>query len=457
MWLKLALASAALSGGAASASAKPFNLQDAIGSDDFKISGSARVRYESFDNTFRPTGPRAADLMLLRTRVKATYDTGPITIGGELRDSRGYLGDIDTPYGTAEVNPLELIQAYAKVNLGSVLAQDSSASLTAGRFLLALGSTRLVGDPSFRNTGNGFTGVRADWTSKAGAEVTLFYTYPQQRLPSTKARIVDNDVVWDRESKDLRFWGAFASVPLETGAGALTGEVYLYGLDENDRADRPTRNRHLQTAGTRLFAEKREGKADFELEYAWQTGDVRTSTSAVAPRVNVSAHTAHVELGYGIGGAGGLRAALIGDWATGDDPDSRSFNGFDSLFGPRRGDWGPTSLYGPLSRSNIRSVSARMEAKPSKRLDGYVQLRALWLDEPRQSFAATGVRDPSGASGRYAGEQLDFRIRWWAVPKQVRIDTGGALLAKGRFLRDAPNAPAGGDTRYGYIDVEFFF
>ncbi len=455
MWIKLALASAALAGWEVSACAEPLTLQDAIGSDDFKISGSARVRYESFDNNFRPTGPEAADLMLLRTRIEASYDAGPVILGGELRDSRGYFGETDTPYGTAEVNPLELIQLYAQLDLGSPFAPGGSASITGGRFLLDLGSSRLVGDPSFRNAGNAFTGVRADWRAKSGAEVTLFYTYPQQRLPSTKARILDNAVVWDHESDDLRFWGAFAAAPL--GSGAVKGEAYLYGLDETDRPDRATRNRHLKTVGTRIFAEKRTGKVDFELEYAWQSGDIRTSTGAAAPRVDVSAHTAHVELGYGVGGAAGVRMALIGDWATGDDPGSASFNGFDALFGPRRSDWGPTSLYGPLGRSNIRSVSARFEAKPSKRLDGYLQLRAVWLDEPTQSFAVTGVRDPSGQSGTYAGKQLDFRVRWWVLPKQIRIDTGGALLAKGRFLRDAPNAPSSGDTRYGYLDVEFYF
>src|SRR3546814_4408696 len=66
--------------------------------------------------------------------------------------------------------------------------------------------------------------------------------------------------------------------------------------------------------------------------------------------------------------------------------------------------------------------------------------RANWLDSETDSFANTGVRDPGGASGRFGGHQIEGRVRYWIVPKLLRLDTGAAVLINGRFLNDAPNA-----------------
>jgi len=79
--------------------------------------------------------------------------------------------------------------------------------------------------------------------------------------------------------------------------------------------------------------------------------------------------------------------------------------------------------------------------------------RALWLAEATDSFAKTGVRDRRGLSGRYAGAQIEGRVRYWLIPKRLRVEAGAAYLAKGRFLATAPNAPETGDTKYGYLDI----
>ncbi len=145
------------------------------------------------------------------------------------------------------------------------------------------------------------------------------------------------------------------------------------------------------------------------------------------------------------------------DLASGDRAEARSYNRFDTLFGARRFDFGPTAIYGPVHRYNMMSGGARLEAKPGKSSDVMLTYRALWLNSRTDSFAATGVRDAAGRAGRFAGHQLDARLRHWLVPDLVRIDTGLAYLAKGRFLTDAANAPATGDTRYGYVDLYLEF
>ena len=72
----------------------------------------------------------------------------------------------------------------------------------------------------------------------------------------------------------------------------------------------------------------------------------------------------------------------------------------------------------------------------------------MWLASRTDAFSTTGVRDAAGRSGRYAGQVVDGRLRWWLVPSRLRGELNGRWIGKGHFLRDAPNAPPHGDVRY---------
>ncbi|MFX8351082.1 hypothetical protein ABTL64_19400, partial [Acinetobacter baumannii] len=67
------------------------------------------------------------------------------------------------------------------------------------------------------------------------------------------------------------------------------------------------------------------------------------------------------------------------------------------------------------------------------------------------------VRDASGQSGDFAGHQVDSRVRWWLVPDRLRFEVDAVLLAKGGFLRHAPNATPGATTRYGSVNLSVSF
>jgi hypothetical protein len=430
---------------------KAWTLEEALGNPEgLRISASIRARYAALHDQFRPGLDRNDDLVTIRTDVFAEYDTGPIRIGGELADSRAYFGDPGSSIGTGEVNALEPIQAYVGADFGPALGNGTSTSLDAGRFVLDFGSRRLVARNEFPNTTTAFTGAKLEWRGKAKERLTLFYTYPQQRLPDDKPSLLDNEVRLDREADDLIFWGGFFSHPKIVDAANL--ELYFYALDEDDTVKTATRDRHLFTPGFRLFRDPAAGKLDYQLEYAYQFGHVSTGTAAGAPRQDVSGHTLHAELGYQFAGAWQPRLSVFYDFGSGDKPGGK-YTRFDGLYGSRTSDWGPGALYGPLGRSNISSPGFRLEAKPSGRLDGFVAYRAAWLANSQDSFASTGVRDAAGASGKFAGHQIWARARYWLIPKMLRFETGGAVLLNGRFLRNAPKANGFGDTIYGYADV----
>jgi hypothetical protein len=429
----------------------PWTLQDAVGDPyGLKISASIRARYEALHNQFRPGLDRNDDLVTIRTDIAAEYDAGPVRIGAEVVDSRAYFGDPDSSISTGEVNALEPIQAYVGADFGAVLGQGTTTSLDAGRFVLDFGSRRLVARNEFPNSTTAFTGAKLEWRGAGKERLTLFYTYPQQRLPEDKPSLLDNKVKLDREGDDLIFWGGFFNKPKIAGATNL--DLYFYALDEDDTPTRATRDRHIFTPGFRVFRDPAAGKLDYQLEYAYQFGHISTGTAAGAPRQDVSAHTLHAELGYQFPGAWQPRLAAFYDFGSGDKPGGK-YTRFDGLFGSRTSDWGPGALYGPLGRSNVSSPGVRLEAKPSKRLDGFIAYRAAWLATARDSFASTGVKDASGASGKFGGHQVWARARYWLIPKMLRWEAGGGVLFDGRFLETAPSANRFGNTVYGYTDL----
>jgi hypothetical protein len=143
----------------------------------------------------------------------------------------------------------------------------------------------------------------------------------------------------------------------------------------------------------------------------------------------------------------------LGQSASGDGGKPGRYRRFDTLFGARRFDFGPTALYGALQRTNIISPGLRLEGAPDNRTDVMASYRALWLENPRDAFATTSVRAASGGAGRFAGHQAEVRLRHWLVPGLLQAETGGAMLFKRGVLKTAPNAPGTGDSVYGYFDL----
>ncbi|RJF85734.1 alginate export family protein [Sphingomonas cavernae] len=437
---------------AGTAHAKDNPLLEAVGSPEgLTLKASLRSRIEAIDGQFRPNIAQDDFMLSLKTTVFAEYDTGPVRFGGELWDARTYFQKTNSSAGTSEVNAMELVQAYVGLDLDD-LGDGSRATAKAGRFTLDIGSRRLVARQSFRNTTNAYTGAYLDWNSKAGDRLVLLWSMPQIRLPEDADGIRHDRVEWDQETTDLQLFGGSLTKAGVFGKGTL--EIYGYRLFERDSGSRQTRNRRLFTPGIRLSRKPANGAFDYDLEGAYQFGETRSSTATTdLTDLDVSAYFLHAEIGKTFDGPLKPRISVHFDEASGDGPSARTFNRFDNLFGARRFEFGPTSLYGPVGRANLSSPGVRLDVKPDKRLDASLMYRALWLDEATDSFSSTGVRDRNGDTGRFAGHQVEGRVRYWIIPDLLRVDTGAAWLAKGRFLTEAPNAPATGDTHYGYLDL----
>jgi Alginate export len=411
----------------------------------FRYAGSIRVRQEVIDGQFRPGFNEQQDLFSMRTILLGEWKRNNWRIGAELYDSRSYgagQGDLLT---TTEVNALEFVQAYVARDFPAAFGKDTSATLTAGRFVMNLGSRRLVAADDYRNTTNGYTGLRAEMKLADKTAMTLYYTLPQERIPDTLSSLRNNGIHFDRESLDLQLWGLLAAKP--GLPGGMTGEIGYVRLLESDSPERPTRNRDLHSLTARLMRDPAPDRMDFEIEGIYQTGDMRRSVAGNAALQDADAWFVHADVGHTFSNSWRSRLALEYDYASGDGPDA-DFGRFDTIFGMRRADFGPSGIYAAIGRTNLQTVGLRLETTPSQRLDAFAVYRALWAAAATDSFSTTGVRDPTGASGRFAGYQLEGRLRYWIIPQSLRTEFNGAWLQKRGLLRDAPNATPYGNTLY---------
>ncbi|MGF7156632.1 alginate export family protein [Novosphingobium gossypii] len=428
---------------ACAATAAPAQAEDV--KEGLSISGAMRLRYEAIDGQPRVGFNRRDDLLNLRTNVLARYRKADIEVAVELYDSRVWGDRVGTPVSTNEVNSFEPVQAYVAGTFQDPLGAGSKITVTVGRMMLNLGSRRLVAADDYRNTTNGYTGVKADFAAGGRWKGTFIYTLPQVRLPDTLDDVRSAKVKLDRESFDLVLWGGQLSRARTIGSATL--ELTYFHLGERDAPGRPTRDRSLDTLGSRVIVEPKVSNFDYEIEAFYQTGSASTSITASARRQSVAASFIHADVGYTLPGAWTPRLSVEYDRASGDKPGGK-FGRFDTLFGMRRADLAPAGLYNALARTNIETVGIRLEAKPSKRLDWFAAYRPMWLAARQDSFSSTGVRDAAGSSGDFAGHQLEGRIRYWVIPKRLQFELDGLVLAKERFLRDAPNATAGKWSRY---------
>jgi hypothetical protein len=409
-----------------------------------KVSGSIRVRQEMLEGQYRPGFDNRDDILAMKSQLSVEWDAGTWRFGGEIFDSRAYDTDAGSALTANDVNAFEPVQAYVAGDFDQPFGQGSSATVQAGRFTMNVGSRRLIASDDFRNTPQGYTGLRTDLRWSARRQLTLFYTLPQQHRPDDFTSLRHNHVALDHEGSDQQLWGFVASkggLP-----GDLLGEVGYVRFEEHDGA-RATRNRDLHSLTARLIRDAAPGRWDYELESIYQFGHVRASTVASAPRLDVSAGFVHADVGYTLHSAWKPHFTLEYDYASGDGPGAK-YSRFDTLFGMRRPDLAPSGIYGAIGRANLESLGLRLEGAPSARVDVLLTYHVMWAADRHDSFSTAGIRDAAGLSGSFAGRQIDARLRYWVLPRRLRAELTSVNLFRGKLLRQAPNASPHGDTHY---------
>ncbi len=436
-----------------------WNIHDAVGMPEWlQFSVQHRSRYETLANTFKKNANGRDQVLAFRTQVFFEAHCQSFRFGAEFIDSRIALDDAGTRVNTSLVNETDLLQMYLAWHSQDFLGSGLDARVKFGRQTLNIGSRRFVARNRFRNTINNFNGI--DFILQSGRFWTWrnFVLLPVARLPNKAASIHKGVVQFDEESFNTLFAGSFlrvAGLPL-----ASQGEMYFFQLSENDSAKVATKNRNLSTLGGRWYRKAKPEQFDFELEAALQTGTSRASKAlGDTIKLNHFSYFGHVALGYTFALPWQPRLLLQYDYASGDRNPNDGQNGrFETLYGARRFEFGPTSIWGAFARANINTPGIRLQVKPMPGVTGFIAHRGYWLAESRDTWVGSGLRDKSGQSGRYIGQQLEIRLRWQAIPKLLRLETGWAHLFKGGFAKNAPGAPKNkADADYFYVQSSFSF
>ena len=437
---------------------KEFNAKKTLGLPDWlNMSLEFRSRYETLDTPFVKGQTGSQYQVPLQTVLWMEANYQALRVGFEFWDARQYGTKDGQTISNTMVDSADFTQMYAALSTMNFMDTGLGLEMKGGRTTLEFGSRRLVARNVFRNTTNAFTGVSFRLRDAASAwQVQVFANQPVVRLPDQASQLVHNDYAWDQEQKNSVFAGIFGEafrLPLDT-----TGELYLYYLGENASS---TNNRRLFTPGFRWFRPARKGEFDFEGESVAQTGNRYDTVydakgKGTKKDLPVEAFLEHIQFGYTFDLPWDPRLMVQYDYATGG-LSGNTTNSFDTLFGARRWEYGPTGILSLFARNNISSPGTRLFVVPHRDVAAFLAYRAWWMADSKAAWQSANLIDPTGKAGDFLGHTVELSVRWDAH-ENVAIETGWNYFMKGGFARNAPDAPANHDNvSYLYVQTEFRF
>jgi hypothetical protein len=346
-------------------------------------------------------------------------------------------------------NALEPIQAFVAWRRGR-------STLRLGRVTQDFGKRRLVARARYRNTLHTFTGLDWLWSGDDGRSLRIFHWIPMRILPSDVEGLLDDEFELDRGTRDARFSGFFYQLPAFTGGHRL--EAFAFDYDSLSRADPGNAVDHV-TFGTRAYRLPKAGEWNYEVETVLQRGESGGVVAGIArPDLDHDASFVHAEIGYAFDRPWQPNLLLQYDRATGDkSPTDLANERFNTLFGARRFDFGPTGVYGIAWRGNLESPGLRLTLRPHPRWQTMLAYRSFKLAAARDVWQAVGWRDVSGAAGRSIGRHIEGSFTWAAIPKRLDVEVGFAHLYAGRFPEQTAGAAFRGDPQSFYAVLTTVF
>ena len=401
-----------------------------------------RTRFESVDHPWRANqaigNGGTDDQIALRSRVRIGLGGDrPFRLLFEGQDSRAFLNGARGDFqDTTTVNEFDVVQLLGSFTVNNVLGTGLRTDVHFGRMTMDFGRRRLIARNDFRNTTNSFDGFHWQIGQDKTWRIRAFATQP----------VVRDDVRLDQQYHNQFFWGAY----LESKHFPwFQVDAYYFGLNDQ-RLPNGTTHRTYSTAGGRLYKEPTAGEPDYEIETSWQTGHQGVTDHF--------AHFQHLDLGYTFNLPWTPRLVFHYDYASGDrQPGDSQNGGFDTLFGARRFEYGPTGIWGPQSRTNLNSPGWRLIITPAPNWTVQVKHRVWYLAQSKDFFSSSGLRDTTGNTGTSLGHDVELRAQY-ALSANLDFDVGYVHWFKGSYFDNSAiltQLPAGGnkDSDYFYASV----
>jgi hypothetical protein len=390
-----------------------------------------RTRFEIRDDFFR-AGQQSDERFLLRSRaylgVREVFD--PLRIGVEFQDARVFGNAF--PENTRDVNENELLQAFAELYFPDALGNAHPFSFRVGRMSFDAVDRRLFARNRFRNTTNAFDGFRVRLGDQTTVwEVDAFALMPVERRVRQFDRPDDERWLYGVTG----YWRGLSP--------HLTLEPYYFILDEDFRGP-DSDDRTIHTLGVHGFGLIGDSGFDYDFNVAYQFGDREHG--------HHRAFATHAELGYTFEHDWRPRAAVMVNFATGDDdPADDLSERFDSLFGAAHTFYGHADLFG---WQNMINPALHLSVRPTKRLRVETFYRTYWLASKTDAFVRARIVDPTGDSGSFVGQEIDLRVRY-RLSEQIDFDVGYAYFLPGAFVKNATASTDDSDFFYVATRITF--
>ncbi len=355
-------------------------------------------------------------------------------------------------------------------------AKNFPLTLKVGRQILSYGDERLIGAFDWNNIGRTFDAVKLRWEEKTWWLDAFASTVVVPERGSYNQSDLFNGNETDREQI---FSGLYFST---TGLGPQTIDLYALHLHENTNARfQPAArgNTDFATFGVRIkskpgaFASSApapasdgksvmDGKStpppaapkpvglDYELEAAFQTGEVRG--------LDLTAFAVHGGLGYTFDTSWMPRLGVAYNYGSGDDdPADGQIETFQNLFPTNHKFYGQMDVF---SWQNMHEIEVSLKAQPVKAVTLKAEFHAFWLastDDVWYRANGTAAVRPLGVLARnadsYAGSEVDV-LAQWNVNKHLAVEVGFSHFFAGDYLSDTG---ASDDANFGYLQATITF
>lgn len=231
----------------------------------------ARLRYESVDQAGIVAD---ADAVTLRVRAGLQVKRGAWSALAEAQGNLAIVGDYYDGLNGAATRPLIADPQNVALYRAQIAYRTKAFALTAGRQRIALDDERFVGAIGFRQNGQTFDAVRAEWNGVKGLKADVSYVWSVR-------------TIWGVDGVGARQQAVggdnlFANLSYATPIGTATG--FAYWVDQDEAAVQGYRL-SSRTYGARLAGTRPIGKARlaYQLSYARQS-DYRRNPNDYAAR-----------------------------------------------------------------------------------------------------------------------------------------------------------------------------
>lgn len=401
---------------------------------------TSRLRLEGFDNPFQADQEKDTKQWAQRSRFRVSVRRKNFRAQLEFQGAASSEEVNSDVVGVSTFNAGNVQQFFVAHTLPNVLGTGFRSDFHAGRINLDIGSRRLVARSRFGNTSQAFDGFH--W-NLANEDLWRFRAFFSELILNASTK----DRLGLFANSDSLFWG----LSYETHQHPwFKIHLYYFGIDADAQGEQGERAH--STFGLRLYQPSRTGYYDYDGESVWQVGTLENK--------DLFANFQHLSVGYTFRLPWTPRLMVMYDYASGtDNPNGKNNHTFDNLFGARRGELTPTSLFGPFYRSNISSPGIRLILKPIPAVQLNVKFRAWYLAQSRDAWINSGMQDPTGAAGSELGQDVEVRVQWDLSPN-FSVDIGYDHFFKGSFIKkqvNVPGNPPGRGTNYFYVQTEVKF